>query len=1121
MEKFKEVFERTKSKLERSLRMASWIVVALAALYCGSSAKAQVSTADIVGTVSDNTGAMIGGATVSVTNLATHETKTSTTQSTGDYVFTLLPPSTYSITVTMAGFKTATVSSVTIIAGDRYRSNLVLQIGQAAEQVTVTASDAGLQTDSSVVTQSVTEQAVQDLPLNGRNFINLVQITPGANEGSPASLASGNRPDDRRQSSSVSVNGQSDILNNQMIDGMDNNERIIGTIGVRPSIDAIAEVKVQTSDYTAETGRTAGGVVNIITRSGANSFHGSAYDFLKNDKMDAMPSALGIPSSATGALSKRLHLNQYGGSIGGPIIKNKTFFFGDYEGRQQAYDQNPSLLPVPTLYEEQHPGDFTDAGCSSTEAGAGICGTAITAPLDPAGLDYFKLYPAPTATVGGIPEYIASPAVAQTSNTYDVRVDHQLSTNNLLFARYTYNNVSTNLASLLPVQNVAGLNVAPGGCATCYYGSASNIAHNGQLNYTHTFSANLVLELKAAYTRIGNSSLPLNEGMNVAAAFSMPNINISPLTSGLPLVKINSLNYALGGAGYFDPLTDLDNTFQYMGAVTYVHGQHTIKGGVALVRRQAENLQSSSSLGNYQVTNLDTLLLGTIATVTRNVDLETPNYRTWEPSVYIQDDWHLRTNLTVNLGVRYDIYTPFTESRNHLSNFDPVAALTSASGAIVVAGQNGVSNTAGIRTDYSNFAPRIGFSYSGFAHTVLRGGFGMTYFPTNLTSGANLKNQPMISIFGACSSITCGNGITALSSGLPLPPASPSYFSPSEFVTGSLPVSIPATVDFGYRSAYLNQFDLALERDFSGNIATVSYVGNTGRHLLQQIPDMNAPAPSATALNNANRPYYGTLPKVTTIQRQISEGTSSYNALQAALERRTKKGITLDANYTWAHGLDDSPSYPNVNTEGFGSVPSNLRGRDYGNSSLDIRGRYALTANWALPFGEGLHGVQGVLVRGWQFNVLQVWSTGLPFTVLNSSNTSHTNTSGSTDRPNRSGSAALSSPTTTEFFNTSVFSSPTLACTANPSNPNCGLGNARRNSDYGPHYRHLDLSVFKTISMPKDTSLQLRAEGYNITNTVNWGQPNVTLGGAGFGSITSTSANYMPRTVQVVAKYQF
>ena len=359
-------------------RLSIGLLIALLFIACmhNAPARAQQVTGDIVGTVTDATGALVPNANVIVKNVGTEEIRTGVSSEKGEFTFALLPPGTYTVSVDAKGFKTFIQSNITLDVGARYRVSAQLQIGKTSEQVIVTSEAAALQTDDSTLQAVVESKAVEDLPLNGRNFVQLAQVVPGANEGPAHSAASGGGGSDFRPSSALVVNGQSDVQNNYMLDGTDNNERLLGLLGVRPSVDAIAEVNVMTGQYNAELGRTSGGVVNIITKSGTDEFHGSLYEFLRNDDLDANN------YFALAGTKPPLKQNQFGGSIGGPIRKGRTFFFADFEGFRQVMGQS-KLLTVPTAPEDKF--DFTDVGS----------GVLNPLTLNPIALQYFALFPAP------------------------------------------------------------------------------------------------------------------------------------------------------------------------------------------------------------------------------------------------------------------------------------------------------------------------------------------------------------------------------------------------------------------------------------------------------------------------------------------------------------------------------------------------------------------------------------------------------------------------------------------------------------------------------------------------------------------------------------------------------
>jgi hypothetical protein len=1020
-------------------------------------------------------------------------TRTTQSGSSGDFVINLLPPGTYSVRVEAPSFKTYTVPSLTLASGDRSRIDATMQTGQTSESVEVTAATPLLQTDTATLSSTVTSHAVQDLPLNGRNFVQLAQQVPGANQGPGNGLTSGNRPDDRRPTSAISVNGQSEVINNQMIDGMDNNERIIGGIGVRPSVDAIAEFTVQTNDYTAEVGRTAGGIVNVITKSGTNNFHGSVYEYFRNDKFDAH-SFFDKPGSA----KPELRQNQYGGSIGGPIIKDKTFFFGDYEGFRQVSGQSAQVLPVPTLFEEQNPGDFSDRG-----------GPVITT-IDPIGLEYFQMYPAPN---DGPASFITPPLnKTQNSSTFDARVDHHFNEHNQLFGRYTYNNVNTFIPGGLPIAHINGVTVNPNGLFFAFAGKAPDKAQQLQVDYTHIFNSRLLLELKAGYLRTNNGSFPLNFGTNVATKLGMPGVDVDPLNSGLSQITFDDNSAAVLGDDQFVPISDIDNTYQYTGTVTYTRGRQNIKIGSTLIRRLATEGQSNSGVGTWAFPTLPDLLIGTARQVTRNNELNVPHYRFWEPSVFVQDDWRVRNWLTLNLGLRYEVFTPLEEEKNRIANFDP------NTGTIILAGVNGVSRGGGINTQYNNIAPRIGFAATVGKGMVVRGGYGISYVPFNYTSNVTQKNPPFISVF-----VYQGANARSLSQGLQ-PPA------PS---SATAPTSIPDAVALNFKNTELQQFNLNLEKDFAANVLTVGYVGMLGRHIGVTIGDFNGPPPgpataaclaltgatAQTACLDPLRPFFAKLPSITTgtIGEYFTNGNSAYNALQASFERRLQNGLTFNVNYTWAHNIDNVTGLSNENGDGSTVLPFD-NSIDRGNSDLDLRHRLVATANYALPFGRSMTGFEGAAVKGWQVNFIDVWETGSPFTIVNPNpgvSGAHY-FGGNTDRPDQVGDPSLSNPGLSEWFNTAAFA-PQLPGT---------IGTTRKNSLFGPHFRHFDFSIFKDFKVTEASTVQFRAEFFNLTNTPSFGNPGVNNGNnniasGSFGQITTVSTNYTPRQIQFVLKYLF
>ena len=1078
-----------------ALRTVAALTLLFLSVFSVPHSHAQATTADVVGTVVDATGSVVSGATVVLTNVDTQEKRNVTSNEAGEFAFTLLKPDRYSIEIAKSGFKKFTIGTFNLSAGDRAREDSHLEVGSENQVVNVEAQTPALQSDSSVLSTTITDKATQDVPLNGRNYINLVQVVPGATEGLNNGLASGNRPDDRRPTSSVSINGQADVINNQLIDGMDNNERVIGSIGVRSSVESIQEVSVQTNTFTAEVGRSAGAIINVITKSGTNGFHGSVYEFLRNTVLDANPYKFGavIPKP-------KWHQNQFGGSLGGPLQRDKTFFFGDYEGFRLIKGQNPTQTTVPTAFERANPGNFTD--------NPAINRTVAPASFDTVGLQYFDLFPLPTSTAL-TNNYTVAPAYSQNATTVDGRVDHRFNNSDLFFARYTYNAVSTNIGGLFPTVTAAGLSVSPGGNQGSYPGAAFSNAHQAQLDYIHAFTPNTLLELKAGYTLLHTEQDPIGFGQAINTAFGQPNINISDRTDELAPITISQGT----NLGFHPPIIYLENTWQYLGTLNWNHGKHNFKFGGGVIRRQDTSTQTDSAAGTWTINTFADLLTGTYTNGSRNAILITPHNRSWEPHAFFQDDWHAASNLTLNLGIRWDYYQPYTETRNQLSNFDI------DTGTIVVAGTSGVDKYGNIRPDYTNVAPRVGFAYTPVPKTVIRGGFGLSYAPENLTSGSALVNQPFTGSYGPCSTVPavgtttgCDTAYAFFADGFPLPTPR-SATNPSG--------SVSAALDPHFKSTYIEQFNLAAEREFGATVVSLTYVGELGRRMAYYLPDANTfAANTGVAGGSGLRTYAATSPNVTSVPLFASRGAGSYNGLQFVAKRRLTKGLDLSFNYTIARGLDDSEAISNDGGDGFGSVPSQVSTLEYGNSNLDLRHRISGTFNYALPFGNSMTGIKGILAKGWQANGLVSWNTGLPLSETNLNNIGGTRPgTTNSDRPNVIANINSSVDTVTgakthtvkEWFNVSAFQGQTSGTT----------GNEHRNQIYGPGLQRVDLSLFKTFDLTERFKFEFRTEAFNVLNTAQFAFPTASLGNAANGAISSTENSYSPRIIQFAGKIHF
>ncbi|HLK50713.1 MAG TPA: TonB-dependent receptor [Bryobacteraceae bacterium] len=1090
------------------------------------SVRAQVSTADIVGTVTDQAGAVITEATVTVENADTRDRRTATTSGSGEFVFNLLQAGRYIVTVQAKGFKQAT-TNLTVSAGDRARANMELQVGDVAQAVEVQAQSPALQSDSATLSTVMASQSVQDLPLNGRNFVTLIQSTVGIAAGPSNSILSGTRPDERRQTANVIANGQNETFNNQMIDGMDNNEREQFTILMRPSIDMIAEVKVDTNTYPAEVGRAGGAVVNLLTKSGTNGFHGGLYEFLRNDKLNAND----FFSNLSGVPRPEYRQNQFGGSIGGPIRKDKTFFFGDVEALRIVQGVPTGQIFTPTLFEEQNPGNFSDQP-----------GGKIIPPsqLDPVALKYWKLFPAPNVGAPGFlgANYNANVTKTYNSTTYDARVDHHFSDKTSMFGRFSYNPTYNSQPALFPNTTVDGVGVSAGG--GIFPGPSEANSQGYMLDFVHILSPTLLVELKAGFTRLWLYTSAPNQGSNASQKFGMPNTDVSDQISGLATIDIVPMR-AVGssftiGDDRFVPILDINNVFQEQGSLTWTRGTHNIKTGASLIRRQLNYYQNTFGLGYFRFTqseliDLQNFLQGTPDEIQRQINPKRQYFRFWEPAVYVQDDWRAKPWLTLNLGLRWDHFSPITAAQGERSNFDPVlaAACTPAS-----CNPFRVGATAGVKSYYTNFEPRFGFAATPRPSFVIRGGFGMSRYAQDYASGSmNLYNPPFVPLNLDCFPQT-GTGASACPAGTGrLSQGAPPVTVPT--INNQLPGTVGAhAVD--YPQAYIMQWNLTFQKQVGANVFSAGYVGQVARHL-QYAPNINIPPPSQAGLGVYNpRVFAGVMPNLASINYYTATGAAEYNAMQVSFERRYARGLTANANYTFARNLTNISDGGTTGAATVGAILPNNRAYDWGNSDIGIKHRISFRLNYELPFGKSGSKLTKFTLGGWQANLLAFYQSGVPFTVLDTATPVPSNVSNlvTVDRPNVVAGQpyAPANQSYTNWINVNAFTPQPVGT----------VGSEMRSQLYGPHQRSADFSLFKDFAIRESIKLQFRAEVYNITNTENFGQPNINitkwsstlagvgtgapgatpiLGAGGFGQITQSNLALNPRQYQFALKLIF
>ena len=1084
--------------------LGSWylaVFLILGLLLSGRPLVSQVSTASVVGTVTDTSGALVPNAKVAVTNLATGVTYFAVSNGAGDIVVSQLPAGHYSISAIAPGFEQWKMADFALLGGDIFRVEPKLAIGSTSQVVQVSAQPTPLQTDTSTVSAQINEVQAQNLPVAGRNVIELTQYTAGATDYKGGGFSG--TPDDQRRDSTISINGRTGAENNFLIDGQDDNERFVNTIQVKPSEDGIAEIQVVSNSPSAELSRASGATIVFITKGGTNELHGSAFEFFENQALNAFPQ-----NTAPGTPKPPYTQNNYGGSIGGPIRKNRLFYFGDFE----TYTSNQGTVNVSSV-----PTDAMKQGIFSGVANIFDPNTQTTAngvttrtefPNDiiPQGeinsiaQTIINLYPEPNIPGAGLyNNFSFSTPRTQTDRTADTRFDLKISDKNSAFVRYNWDKTDTTLPYFLPNKDGFDIDgVSPYMYGFGYYygdsGGADQVINSAGVIDTLTLSQNKVLILRAGYGRYQNRALPRGWGTTPATQLGMAGVNTDAFSSGFP--DLGFPEFTGMGAGNFYPTINTNNTFSYGTSLQILKGAHLIKIGGEFVRRQVSDHQSqepkigyyftsafTSDPQNFNSTGYDmaSFLLGYPAQTLRVRYLIWPGYRTLENGWYAQDDYRVKKYLTLNLGIRYDYYSPLSESENRISNFDYTAA------KVIVAGQNGISNTAGVDKNFKDFGPRLGFSLQLGQKSTLFGGFGISFVPTMLGTPGAMRNAPFISNLSIVPDlITPINSISD-----PVPALVPD--------STSNPIGQFWAVDRHYRLPYVEQFNLSVQRQLPyGIVLTTGWVSSLGKRQSgsNNVLPLNGAAPGAAPVQT-RRPLYAEYPNLAEVEDVKDYFTDDYQSWQTSLKKRATNGMTFTVNYTWSHDINNSETrYYATNVWGTikGSTPSDIRDR------LSAIWVYDLPSGWAKSHGLSL------LARDWSLNTIGTWETGLPFSVTQIYN--QTNGADGTNRPNQVGSFKVAHPSAAEWFNPAAFAPQ----------PNYTWGNEGPNLLTAPGTWDMDLGLHRSVAFHDRYTLQIRAEAFDFTNTRHPNPPNPTLGSPGFGSITTYNSN---RTAQLAVKFLF
>jgi hypothetical protein len=1154
------------------------------------------ATGSFLGTVTDKSGSAISGASVRVTSQGTGASREAKTDDVGHYIINLLPVSIYTIRVEFQGFQAVERKDVKLQVGEQRELDFALSPATVSSTVEVAANEVAVETANPSLGQVITSQQVSQLPLNGRDFVQLATLTPGTTaETNPNSFFTTSATSEvaARGPFSLSVGGSRPNSTDWLIDGVDNNELTAGGISILSSIDSIQEFKVLTYNYSAEYGTRAGPTVLLTTKSGINSFHGSLFEFLRNTSLDA--------KSFFATSAEKFNLNQFGGSVGGPIRKNKTFFFLDGEQKYQRHGiaftglvpsdamrkgdysagpfgnpasglviTNPNMVGTstnpsvyPNIYFQCDPsGNPLPANANGSQPRGTACNKIPSGLINPIGQAMMILYPPPNAAGNSSFNFTSAPVRKLDETKFDIRVDHNFSGADSLFARFSYDQAS----SYVP-------GGAPGFAEQNAFGSNQGIlnhARNVAIGETHIFSPTTVNQFSFGYNRIFNYISSQGSGSCASAKLGIIGANLGcpngsttckpgAYSCGLVSVLMIGGYWSLGDRG-FTPFQGGTNIFTVNDSLDMIRGKHDFKFGIGIRANQmnvgTEAFQDGfwipGAIGNfsgYASTGVNIpgnptadFLMGLVGVSFHDQTFNGPvtgrRWKIYRP--FVQDDWRITKDLTLNLGLAWDITNPISEVAGRMANYDPYV------NKLFVVGQNGVSQSAGIQKSWTAFEPRLGLAWKvlGSDKTVVRAGYAI-YHDSAWSMGAQglWQNPPFFAEADAFG-LAQQSGIPG--AGCPFTTSYCHTVLGNQFVSGaglsfqiinSPPVlsTFTGTLFFqprNFKLGKVQQFNVNVERQMPGNVVlTVGYAGSRGNHVLVAGNNLNTFGPSNCSpgrigCNPDGSPFVPPFspPNGNSVLVFGDYGKTTYDSLQIKAETKASRyGLYALIGYTYSHTHDNGLS------DGLGSLLSavyfplpNWENLDWAPSQIDLRNSFTASVIYDLPFGKGKkfgndwNNVTNSVLGGWQLTLIEKITSGFPVPLIDSLNQSGVffNNGGNGNNFNRPDTVATCDPyaashKSLQYINAACFVSAVGH-----------LGNASRVPVYGPDFVNTDFSVIKQFTLPwENMGLNFRAEFFNLFNHAQFGLPVNDVRAPGFGQVNYTVNN--PRLVQFGLKFTF